>query len=128
MREREALKRYRLELGVAMVLYAAVLVASIHFGRPMPAGTARTLLLLSPAIPLVFAIWAIVRQFGRMDEFVRLRSLENFAVAGALTAGLSFTYGFLETAGFPKLSMFWVWAVMGFAWSAIAGLRWLVAR
>ena len=50
------------------------------------------------------AVWAIVRQFGRMDEFVRLRSLENFAIAAAVTACVSFTYGFLEGAGFPKLA------------------------
>ena len=128
MREREALKKYRLELGAAMVVYAGALIGSIHLGRPMEPGLARTLLLLSPALPLVLAIWAIVRQFGRMDEFVRLRSLENFAIAGALTAGLTFTYGFLETAGFPKLSMFWVWSLMGAAWAVIAGLRCLVSR
>ena len=128
MREREALKKYRLELGAAMVVYAGALIGSIHLGRPMEPGLARTLLLLSPALPLVLTIWAIVRQFGRMDEFVRLRSLENFAIAGALTAGLTFTYGFLETAGFPKLSMFWVWSLMGAAWAVIAGLRCLVSR
>jgi hypothetical protein len=128
MLEREALKKYRLELGAAMVVYIGVLMGSIHIGRPMEPGVARTLLLLSPAIPLLFAIWAIVRQFGRMDEFIRLRSLENFAIAGALTAGLTFTYGFLETAGFPKLSMFWVWGLMGGSWAVIAGLRCLVAR
>jgi len=128
MLERDALKRYRLELGAAMVVYAATLFGSISFGKPMEPGAVRTLLLLSPAIPLVLAIWAIVRQFGRMDEFVRLRSLENFAIAGAVTAGLTFTYGFLEGAGFPKLSMFWVWSLMGGTWAAVAGLRCLVSR
>jgi len=128
MLEREALKRYRLELGAAMVVYAAVLIGSIHVGRPMEPGAARTLLLMTPAIPLLFAIWAIVRQFGRMDEFVRLRSLENFAIAGAVTAGVTFTYGFLEGAGFPKLSMFWVWGFMGLTWGVTAGLRCLVSR
>jgi hypothetical protein len=128
MLEREALKKYRIELGAAMVVYAATLVGSISFGKPMEPGAMRTLLLLTPAIPLLLAIWAIVRQFSRMDEFVRLRSLENFAIAGAVTAGLTFTYGFLETAGFPKLSMFWVWSLMGATWAAVAGLRCLVAR
>jgi len=128
MLEREALKKYRIELGAAMVVYAATLIGSISFGRPMQPGTARTLLLLSPAIPLVLAIWAIVRQFSRMDEFVRLRSLENFAIAGAVTAGLTFTYGFLETAGFPKLSMFWVWSLMGFVWGVVACGRCLVSK
>jgi hypothetical protein len=48
--------------------------------------------------------------------------------AGAVTAGLTFTYGFLEGAGFPKLSMFWVWGLMGGTWAAVAGLRCLVSR
>ena len=79
---------------------------------------ARTLLLISPAIPVMLAVWAIARHFRRMDEFVRLRSLEGLAIAAAVTAGLSLTYGFLESAGFPKLSMFWVWGVMGLVWGA----------
>ena len=128
MLEREALKRYRLELGAAMVVYAATLFGSISIGKPMEPGAARTLLLMSPAIPLLLAVWAIARQFSRMDEFVRLRNLENFAIAGAVTAGVTFTYGFLEGAGFPKLSMFWVWGLMGLTWGAVAGLRCLVAR
>jgi hypothetical protein len=128
MLEREALKRYRLELGAAMVVYIAVLFGANHLGKPMEPGAARTLLLLSPAIPLLFAVWAIARQFGRMDEFVRLRSLENFAIAAGVTAAVSFTYGFLEGAGYPKLSMFWVWGVMGLAWGAVGCLRCLVGR
>jgi hypothetical protein len=128
MLEREALKKYRLELTAALVVYTGVLIGSIHVGRPMEPGTARTLLLLSPALPLLFAIWAIVRQFSRMDEFVRLRALENFAIAGAVTAGLSFTYGFLETAGFPKLSMFWVWSVMGLTYALVTALRCVAKR
>jgi hypothetical protein len=128
MLEREANRKYRLELGAAMLAYMAVLFGSIYLGKPMEPGAARTLLLISPAIPLLLAIWAIVRHFGRMDEFMRLRSLESFAIAGAVTAGVTFTYGFLEGAGFPKLSMFWVWGLMGLTWGVVAGLRCLVAR
>jgi hypothetical protein len=128
MREREANRKYRLELGAAMLAYIGVLFGSIHLGKPMEPGAARTLLLVSPVIPLVLSIWAIVRHFGRMDEFVRLRSLESFAIAGAVTAGVTFTYGFLEGAGFPKLSMFWVWGLMGVTWGVVASLRRVAAR
>jgi hypothetical protein len=47
-----------------------------------------------------------------MDEYLRLRLLENIAIGAAITAGATFTYGFLETAGFPKQSMFTVWCVL----------------
>jgi hypothetical protein len=68
-------------------------------------------------------VWVIARQFQRSDEFVRLRSLESIALAAGVTAGVTFTYGFLEQAGFPKLSMFTVWGVMGFTWGAHSILR-----
>jgi len=128
MKEREANQRYRLELGVSMLLYLGVLAGSIYLAKPMDAGWQRTLLLITPVLPVFLAVWVIARQFQRMDEFLRMRSLEGLAVAAAVTAGLSLTYGFLESAGFPKLSMFWVWGVMGFVWGAHACLRWLISR
>ena len=123
MKEREVNKRYRLELTSALLAYIGVLVCSIWLAKPMDEGLARTLILVSPVIPLLLAVWAIARHFARMDEFLRLRSLEGLAVAAGITAALSFTYGFLEGAGFPKLSMFWVWGVMGFSWALYTFLR-----
>ena len=128
MKEREANQKYRLELLLALVAYMAVLIGSNMLAKPMEPGTARTLLLISPAIPMAFAVWAIARHFRRMDEFVRLRSLEGLGVAAAVTAGLSITYGFLESAGFPRLSMFWVWGVMGMVWGVVTKLRCVLSR
>jgi uncharacterized membrane protein required for colicin V production len=128
MLEREARRKYFFELGGAMLLYFATVVASVRIGRTMPEGIARTMLLLAPVIPLALSIWAIVRQFGRMDEFVRLRTLESFSIAGAITAGLTFSYGFLESAGFPRQSMFWVWGIMGLSWGTVHCVRCWVRR
>ena len=128
MKEREANARYRGEMFSALLLYVVVLVGSISVARQMGEGPVRTLLLLTPMAPLMLAVWAIARHFGRMDEFVRLRSLESLAIAAGVTAGLSLTYGFLESAGFPKLSMFWVWAVMGATWGLNACLRHVLSR
>ena len=120
MKEREANSRYRIELFSAMGLYMAVLFGSIALAKQMDPGVPRTVLLLTPMIPVLLAVWAIARQFARMDEFVRLRSLEGLAISAGVTAGLSLTYGFLESAGFPKISMFWVWPVMGATWGLYA--------
>ena len=128
MKERDANRKYRLELFLAMVGYMVVLFASIYWAKRMDEGVARTLLLITPTIPLLFAIWAIARHFGRMDEFIRLRSLEGLAIGAAITAALSLTYGFLESAGFPKISMFWVWPVMSVVWGLHACLRCLISR
>jgi len=128
MKEKEGNRRYKVELGISMVLYMLALFGSLYYAKPMEEGAARTLLLLLPVIPMALAVWAIARHFGRMDEYLRLRSLEGLAVAAAITAGLSVTYGFLESAGFPKVTMFWVWTVMGFVWGAYACLRCLISR
>ena len=123
MLERDAKRKYLWELSIALALYIAVLVVSLRVGRTMDPGVVRTLVVLTPAIPIFFAVWVIARAFGRMDEFVRLRSLESIAVAAAVTAGVTFTYGFLESAGFPRQSMFWVWGIMGFTWAVHTRLR-----
>lgn len=128
MLEREGNRKYRNELFGAMTLYGLVLFGSISLGRPMEPGLPRTLLLVSPMIPLVLAIWAIARHFARVDEFVRLRSLESLSIAAGVTAGWTLTYSFLEGAGFPKLSMGWVWISMGAVWGLHACLRCLVHR
>lgn len=123
MREKDAARMYRRELWGSIAIYAAILVLAIRFGRPMEAGMPRTLVLVSPMLGFGVALWAVIRHFGRMDEYVRRTQLENIAMAAAVTAGLSFTYGFLETAGFPPLSMFSVWITMGGAWALITQLR-----
>ena len=123
MLEREAKRKYFWELSLSLVAYLAVLVVSLRLVDKMDAGGARTLLALAPAIPVFIIVWAIARGFKRMDEFVRLRSLESFAIAGAVTAGITFTYGFLEGAGFPRQSAFWVWGIMGTTWALHTRLR-----
>jgi hypothetical protein len=128
MLERDARRKYFWELGLSMALYAVVLVVSLRVAEKMEDSLARTLIALAPALPIFITVWVIARQFRRMDEFVRLRSLESIAVAAAVTAGLTFTYGFLEGAGFPRLSMFWVWGIMGSTWGIHTCLRGFFSR
>ncbi|MCC7216445.1 MAG: hypothetical protein IT517_06705 [Burkholderiales bacterium] len=120
MSQRERNVRYQKELTGALVLYAIVLVAALTFGQRMAPGVAQTALYVSPMLPFLLAVWAIVRQIRRSDEFVRKTTLEHVAIAAAVTAGWTFTYGFLENAGYPRLSMFTVWPVMGAVWGVLA--------
>ncbi|PAW75989.1 MAG: hypothetical protein B9S32_16895 [Verrucomicrobia bacterium Tous-C9LFEB] len=123
MHEQKIIRRYQLEMTGAFILYALVLVLSLNVSKHLPDGIGRTLLMVSPMVPFLFVVWAIVRQIRRADEYCRLQSLEAIAIAAAITAGLTFTYGFLEIAGFPRLSMFTVWPVMGGVWCVIAVVR-----
>ena len=120
-RERKISARYLRELFGSIAIYIAILLPSVSLGPAMHEGLPRTLVLVSPMIGFLLMLWAIVRHLGRIDEYQRQTTIETFAIAGAITAGMTFTYGFLENAGFPRLSMFVVWAVMGLAW-CVAGL------
>jgi hypothetical protein len=123
MRTKDQKKLYFRELGGSMLIYAAILVPAIIYGPTLTSEPWRILVLVSPMIGVFLMIWAIARQVIRSDEFMRKNQVENFALAAAVTAGLSFTYGFLENAGYPRLSMFLVWGVMGMAWVLVSILR-----
>lgn len=112
MHEKRIARAYTLELMIALAVYTVLLMAAIRYGRPMEDGWLRTVVLVSPMIGFGLMIRTIVRHFARIDEYQRMRMLENLAIATAITGAVTFTYGFMETAGFPKLSMFYVWVVM----------------
>ena len=112
MHEKLVNRSYLLELFGAMALYGVILVVSIKLGRPMAEGTLRTVLLLTPMLGFFGMVWAVARHLRRVDEYIRQFTLENIAIAAAVTAGATFTYGFMETAGYEKLSMFTVWMVL----------------
>ncbi len=128
MYEQKVARTYFREMGVAFAVYAVLLLGTIHFGRPMHEGAARTLVLLSPMLGFGLAIWAIARHLNRIDEYMRKYMLEAVAIAAAITCGLTFTYGFLETAGFPRLSMFTVWMVMCGTTGAVCAVRSILKR
>ena len=128
MHEKRIARLYYLELFGAIALYTLILVAAIRYGRPMAPGALRTAVLLSPMIGFAGGVWAIARLIGRADEYVRMRLLENVSLAAAITAGLTFSYGFLETAGFPKQSMFVVWCVLCLSFGAVQIVRKVLDR
>jgi hypothetical protein len=126
--EKKVKRAYHRDLGLSIAVYIVLLFSAIHFGRPMDHGILRTAILVTPMIGFGLMIWAMARHLARIDEYMRRQMLETFAIASAITAGLSFTYGFLETAGFPRLSMFSVWMVMCGSWCLVCIVRALLAR
>ncbi|PQO90287.1 hypothetical protein C5614_28090 [Massilia phosphatilytica] len=128
MHEKRVARAYRIELWTAIAVYVVLLTASIRYGRPMEDGLLRTVVLLAPMIGFALMIRAIARHVARIDEYQRLRMLEGVALAFAITGAVTFSYGFLETAGFPKLSMFSVWIVMGASWGLVNLVRGIAAR
>ena len=123
MREKQANQLYFRELFGFVFLYVIVLFSITWYARDMPDSTTRTTLALIPILPALGMLWAIVRHFQRMDEYLRIWSLENVAIAGAMTASFSITYGFMEGVGYPRLSMFVIWGIFMGGWGVIACAR-----
>ncbi|MDL2354733.1 MAG: hypothetical protein QFF03_05715 [Pseudomonadota bacterium] len=126
--EKKVYKAYRREMLLSLGIYVVLLVAAIRFGRPMADGVLRTAVLLLPMAGFGLAIWAIARHLRRTDEYLRQNLLESFAIAAAMTAAITFSYGFLETAGFPRISMFSVWPIMAASWGLVCFVRVLLKR
>jgi hypothetical protein len=121
--EKKIQAQYYREFMTSMLLYAVVLICALKFGPSMPDGAGKTAVMLSPMIPILLFVWAVVRHFARIDEYARLQLLQNIAIAYAVTAAVSFTYGFLENVGFPRLTMFVVWPFMCGAYGLVAIAR-----
>ena len=123
-----AKRRYTRDFLIALVAYG-VLLASSGFvvGANADAGWRYAVAPL-PMIPATFIAIAWVRYFRRMDELQQRIALEALAFAFGGTALITFTYGFLEQAGLPSLSWWWVWPIMASLWIVggwLARKRWL---
>lgn len=111
------MRQYLIEFGAGMAAYAITLFISLHLlNATEPDAPLRILLSLLPMLPALAVCWAIVRQLRRIDEMQRKLQCEALAMAFAATALVTFSYGFLENAGFPKLSMFAIWPLMAAFW------------
>lgn len=111
------MNRYLREFGAAMLAYVIVLVASLlmlNGSDLMPA--AQVAISLAPVVPCVLVCWAVVRQLRRLDELQLRIQFEALGFAFAASALLTFSYGFLENVGLPKLSLFVVWPLMAVMW------------
>lgn len=115
------------EIGFALLAYAVVLIASVqvvaHFKPPSPL---KEILTLSPMVPGIFLIWAVLRQRRRLDELQCRVQMEALSFAFVGTVFLTFSYGLLEGVGYPRMSSFVVlpmMAVLGIVGQIFASRR-----
>nr|BFD43265.1 hypothetical protein FFPRI1PSEUD_47640 [Pseudomonas sp. FFPRI_1] len=118
-------KRYYIEFSLALLAYIIAVLLSSHWLADLSPGPGKIALALVPVIPMVAMALAVVRQLRRMDELARRIQLEALGLSFVCTALITFSYGFLETAGLSRLSMFYVWPLMGLVWAlaTVAGTR-----
>lgn len=129
MSEREpAKRRYTREMLISLLAYGVLLVASAFVLGAGPDAWWRYAVAVLPMVPAAFMVVAAVRYYRAMDELQQRMELEALAFGFAGTALITFTYGFLEQAGMPSLSWWWVWPIMAGLWivgGQLARRRWL---
>jgi hypothetical protein len=115
---------YFVELLSAMGLFMVALFWRHAFAATHPAASLlKTIVLLSPILPVCLAAWAICRLYARTDEMLRKAMLENIAFGALFCAVGSIALGFLHDVGLPKVGIQWAWPLIGAGWVLICIYR-----
>lgn len=109
-------RRYVIEFSVAVLGYVGLLILSIFLVRAAGDGPWRWPAVLIPVPAMIAVVWVVVRQLRRSDELQGRISVEALAIGFAIGSLVTFTYGFLQLAGAPQLSWFFVWPVYAVGW------------
>ena len=117
MNQRQVMRRYLKEFFFAMSSYMVVLILSItllkNFEFPW---VWQIVISLAPAVPVVFVIIALMRLLIESDELQQRVHLLATTFSAVLTSLITFSYGFLENIGFPKLPTFAVFPMLFLLW------------
>ncbi|EMN1929867.1 hypothetical protein RVV18_004322 [Burkholderia ambifaria] len=109
-------KRYLVEFTFALLAYLVAVLFSTWLMRGMDSGAGRIAVSLIPVVPMIAMALVVIRQLRRLDELAQRIQLNALGIAFVCTALITFSYGFLEVAGLPRLSMFMVWPIMAGVW------------
>src|SRR5216683_6843062 len=121
MSQAAAGRAYAREFTIAMAAYVVAVIVTVNLTSNVDP-TLRVPLVLIPLIPSAFALRAYLRFLGQMDKLGRRIQLEALAIGFGAAGMLTFAYGFLENAGFPKLSYVFVFPLMIALWGIGAAI------
>ncbi|MDQ6768345.1 MAG: hypothetical protein M3Z41_11100 [Candidatus Eremiobacteraeota bacterium] len=115
-------KAYMVEFGAAMLAYCVVLPLSLVYIAHHPQAPLRYAIALSPVVPLLFALAALLRFLGLIDELHRRIQLDAFAFAAGATGLCTFAYAMLENVGAPRIGFEWVLPFTIVVWGLAAAV------
>jgi hypothetical protein len=121
---REWNKRYLFEYLIALALCIASAGFCISLARVATINANRVLLMAVPAGAILLMAFVVLRHFLRIDEFLRRIMVESFAVAGAVACIWTLVYALFELAGFPRISIWWVWGSLILTWNLWTFGKW----
>ncbi len=118
----ENTKRYLTEFGWSMTTYVVTVFITASLINHMPDSPWRIPLAVMPVVPIIFMLIAFLRYLSNVDELQQRIQLLAIGFGAGLTGLITFTYGFLETIGFPHLSQLWVFPMMIALWGIGTGI------
>ena len=121
-------RRYLIEYLIALALCAVSAGFCIPWARTATSDWMRALRVAVPAASILLAALVVYRHFLRVDEFLRRVMLESFAIAGAVTSIWTLIYAMGEAAGFPRISIWWVWGSLMLVWNLATFAKWMFRR
>ena len=114
---KQAMRRYTQEFIFAMFLYAVTLFVSVTLLRTFEfARVWQVVISVVPAMPVIFILIALMRLLNDSDELQQRINLSAVTFSAVLTGLITFSYGFLENVGFPKLPTFAVLPMLFVFW------------
>lgn len=117
MSQKQAMQRYMKEFLIAMAMYVLILIASVTLLNSVElARVWQIVVSVAPALPVVFVIIAILRLLRDSDELQQRVHLLATTFSAVLTGFITFSYGFLENIGFPKLPTFAIFPMLFLLW------------
>lgn len=127
MNQKQTMRRYLREFFFAMSLYVVALIASVTLLNNFEFSKGWQIVIsLAPALPVVFVIIALMRLLMDSDELQQRMHLLATTFSAVLTGLITFSYGFLENVGFPKLPTFAVFPMLFVLWGI--GLSYFTRR
>ncbi|HRQ33819.1 MAG TPA: hypothetical protein PLM89_12015 [Anaerolineales bacterium] len=120
---RDVQKRYFKEFGISMGFYVVLLIASISVITNVELPKAvQVVIALIPVIPTIFIVIAVMRALRDSDELQQRIQLQAVTFSAIVTGLITFSYGFLENIGFPRLPSLFIFPLMIALWGIGAGI------
>lgn len=114
-------RRYLIDLFSGLAIYAVLLFGSIWtLQRTSFPPALQIVIAIIPMLGALVVTAAVLKHWREMDEMMRRIQIEAFAVAAIIVALGCFTLGFLENAGFERVSMIWVFPAQIGLWGLVA--------
>ena len=105
---------------IGMAGYVATLFGSIALVEYVEAFPLQVLLILSPIIPLAYALYHIFLLVRAQDELVRQINLETILAMSMIVGAVTFGWGLLEAAELvPALPSLWIAPSMIALWGIL---------